>query len=84
MRSKTVLITGGGSGLGKVAAAGLARMGAKVVIAVRDERRGAQALDELRAGGGRDVHLLAPTSPRWPRSDLPPRRSVSASGRWTC
>ena len=40
MRGKTVVITGGTSGIGEVAAIALARMGARIVLVARDKVRG--------------------------------------------
>ena len=37
MRGKTVVITGGTSGIGEVAAVVLARMGARIVLVARDK-----------------------------------------------
>ncbi|ATL25809.1 SDR family oxidoreductase [Streptomyces formicae] len=48
-----VLVTGGGTGLGKAVAAEFARLGADLVIASRKENRLAAARDELAALGGR-------------------------------
>ncbi|WP_409055779.1 SDR family oxidoreductase [Streptomyces sp. SYP-A7185] len=48
-----VLVTGGGSGLGKAIAAEFARLGADLVIAARKEERLKAARDELAALGGR-------------------------------
>ncbi len=45
----TALVTGANSGLGLQAALGLARAGARVLMAARDAARGAQALDRVRA-----------------------------------
>jgi NAD(P)-dependent dehydrogenase (short-subunit alcohol dehydrogenase family) len=43
MTGRTVVVTGANSGLGAIAARELARVGARVVLAVRDVRRGEQA-----------------------------------------
>jgi NAD(P)-dependent dehydrogenase (short-subunit alcohol dehydrogenase family) len=48
MSGKTVLITGGNSGIGRHTAIGLARMGAKVVFTSRNLRKGDVARAELR------------------------------------
>ena len=37
MRGKTVVITGGTSGIGEVAAVALAQMGARIVLIARDK-----------------------------------------------
>lgn len=46
----TAVVTGANTGLGKETARELARRGARVELAVRDESRGAAAADEIRAG----------------------------------
>lgn len=62
---KTALITGGTSGLGLAAAEGIVREGGKVVVAGRDEGRGAEALARLREAGSAEyvqVDLKDPAS----------------------
>jgi NAD(P)-dependent dehydrogenase (short-subunit alcohol dehydrogenase family) len=49
IRGKTVVITGATSGIGRVAAERLARMGARLVLVARDRTRGERALMRLAA-----------------------------------
>lgn len=51
MTGRTVVVTGGNSGIGLETAAALAAAGARVVITARDSDRGRAALDRLRARG---------------------------------
>jgi NAD(P)-dependent dehydrogenase (short-subunit alcohol dehydrogenase family) len=55
---KTVLVTGGNSGLGYETVLQLARKGARVLLAARDRARGTAALERLGAGApGRQAEL---------------------------
>ncbi len=58
MHGKTVLITGGNSGIGKETAVALARAGATVVFTSRDPRKGEQAAADIHQRSGTDIHLL--------------------------
>ena len=48
LRDKTIIITGGNSGIGKAAAIQLASLGASVVLACRSKERGEEAAEEVR------------------------------------
>ncbi len=52
MDGKTVVVTGGNSGIGKAAAVALARAGARVVITARSHERGTAAVTDIRASSG--------------------------------
>jgi len=58
MRGKTVVITGGTSGIGQVAAEKLAAMGARMVVVARDQVRGEQTLAQLRRAGPGVAHTV--------------------------
>lgn len=47
LRGGLAVVTGAGSGIGRATALGLARLGAAVVLVVRDERKGEAARDEI-------------------------------------
>jgi NAD(P)-dependent dehydrogenase (short-subunit alcohol dehydrogenase family) len=51
MQGKVVVVTGGTSGIGEVAAERLAAMGARIVLIARDQGRAAATLDKLRKAG---------------------------------
>ncbi len=58
MKGKTVVITGGTSGIGQVAAEALAGMGARIVLVARDRARGDMTLARLRAKGPGAEHAV--------------------------
>lgn len=58
MKDKTVVITGGTSGIGEVAALELATMGARIVLIARDESRGKATLRRLREAGPGLAHAV--------------------------
>jgi len=58
LHGKTVVITGGTSGIGEVAAVKLAAMGARIVLVARDHARGEATLARLRAAGPGAPHRV--------------------------
>ena len=59
MSEKVCLVTGANSGIGKVTARELARMGATVVMVCRDRGKGEAAKAEIEAETGcKELHLM--------------------------
>eukprot|EP00930_Biecheleria_cincta_P035253 TRINITY_DN24255_c0_g1_i1.p1 TRINITY_DN24255_c0_g1~~TRINITY_DN24255_c0_g1_i1.p1 ORF type:complete len:495 (+),score=65.72 TRINITY_DN24255_c0_g1_i1:123-1487(+) len=59
LKGRTMVITGGNTGLGKESAIRLARGGATVVITARTDEKGFQTLKDIKsASGSDDVHYL--------------------------
>ena len=58
MRGKTVVITGGTSGIGEVAAIALAKMGARIILVARDKARGDATFARLRDSGPGIAHSV--------------------------
>jgi NAD(P)-dependent dehydrogenase (short-subunit alcohol dehydrogenase family) len=56
MKGKTVVITGGTSGIGEVAAEALAQMGARIILVARNRSRADAILARLRRRGPRAAH----------------------------
>lgn len=58
IKGRTVLVTGGNSGIGMATAVGLARAGAKVTITSRDEAKGRSAVTEIKDRSGYTVEVM--------------------------
>ncbi len=59
MKGKRVVITGASRGIGRETAKAIGKMGADLVLVVRDEGRGKQTAEEVRAeGGGGEVEVV--------------------------
>jgi NAD(P)-dependent dehydrogenase (short-subunit alcohol dehydrogenase family) len=66
MKDKLILITGGSAGVGRAAALGLARMGARIVLLSRDRQRAEQTRQELVASTGNEgIELLQADLSEW-------------------
>src|SRR3954471_7949849 len=59
LKDKRALITGGTSGMGSAVALAMAEKGASVMITGRDETRGANTAEQIRAGGHEAQFLAA-------------------------
>ena len=57
LQGKTVIVTGGGGGIGSAAASLLAKRGACIVLADRDDRFTAPVLQELAPGSHRSINV---------------------------
>jgi NAD(P)-dependent dehydrogenase (short-subunit alcohol dehydrogenase family) len=58
MKGKTVVITGGTSGIGEVAAEALAQMGARIILVARSRSRADATLTRLRESGSNVTHSV--------------------------
>jgi NAD(P)-dependent dehydrogenase (short-subunit alcohol dehydrogenase family) len=68
MKGKTVVITGGTSGIGEVAAEALAGMGARIVLVARNKSRAEATLARLgRSGPVWFTPYILPISHAWPK-----------------
>ena len=66
MKDKLILITGGSAGVGRAAALGLARMGARIVLLSRDRQRAEQTRQELAVSTGNEgIGLLQADLSEW-------------------
>jgi NAD(P)-dependent dehydrogenase (short-subunit alcohol dehydrogenase family) len=62
VNEQVIVICGASSGIGLVTAKAAARLGARVVLAARNERDLIEAVDDIRRDGGRAIHVAADVS----------------------
>jgi NAD(P)-dependent dehydrogenase (short-subunit alcohol dehydrogenase family) len=83
LTEKVALVTGAGSGIGQATALKMAREGASVVIADRDEAAAATTLEMITGEGGRGLTMIVDTSEARGIEALV-RRAVDSYGRLDC
>jgi NAD(P)-dependent dehydrogenase (short-subunit alcohol dehydrogenase family) len=81
LAGRTALVTGATSGIGRAAALALAGLGARVLVAGRDQQRGEQVVKGIGAGGGTAVFLQASLDDAESARDLARRAAEAADGR---
>ena len=84
LAGRTALVTGGGSGLGRAIADGLAAAGADLVLAARRVDRLEQAAAEIRAESGRRVETAFVNIRERESVEALGSRCASAWARSTC
>jgi len=62
LEGRIAIVTGGSSGIGRATAELFAKEGAKVVIAARSEKKGEEAAEAIRNGGGDSYYIKADVS----------------------
>ncbi len=80
---KVVLVTGGSYGIGRAAAIGFSRRGAKVAVADMDETRGSETLRLVREAGGEAVFIRTDVS-READAKAMVEKTVTTYGRLDC
>ncbi len=81
LTSKTALVTGATSGIGKATAKALAAKGAFVAVSGRDKDRGQAVVDEIAAAGGSAVFVGADLVDGAAATDLAARATEALGGR---
>src|SRR5437763_2389012 len=82
LKGKTALVTGSTSGIGRAIAQAFAAEGAKVVVSGRDETRGREVVDAIRAAGG--TAELVPGDVSTVAGARAPAGRAGAPGRGDC
>jgi NAD(P)-dependent dehydrogenase (short-subunit alcohol dehydrogenase family) len=59
LEGKVIIVTGAGSGIGKVCAQAFSRAGAKVVVSDYDQESGLQTLNEIKSAKGEGIYIRA-------------------------
>ena len=80
LAGRTALVTGATSGIGRAAAQALAGLGARVLVAGRDEVRGEEVIKAIRADGGTAEFLSAELHDAASAKDLAHRATEIADG----
>lgn len=80
MKSKTALITGSTSGIGRATALMLARRGARVVVSGRDAQRGSAIVEQIREEGGEAQFIRAELRDARSAADLANEATEAAGG----